>query len=218
VSTVLPEPPRNDVDGVVVDRREQILQAAAALFYEHGYRATRLSDVADALNIKAPSLYYHFQNKQDLLATLMSRTMDDLIDAGRDAINSAVDPVAQFSHMVHTYVVLVGSRASEGMVGDRELRHLEPENRALIVAKRDQYQRMIQDVLSAGKAAQVFEFADTKFTAFSVLGMCNHIGIWYQPSGRLSLDEIAELSVDAALRIAGCRPRETPTNGSPSRR
>lgn len=192
---------------LVADRREQILQSAAALFYERGYRATRLSDVADAVNIKAASIYHHFRNKQELLATLMSRTMDDLIDSGREAAETLGDPVEQFGYMVRSYVLLVGTRASEGMVGDRELRHLEPENRRLIVAKRDQYQRMIQDVLSAGRKAHAFSFDDTKFTAFSVLGMCNHVGVWYQPSGRLSLDEIAELSVDAALRIAGAQPR-----------
>ncbi len=191
-------------DDPVVDRREQILQAAAVLFYEHGYRATRLSDVAAALNIKAPSLYHHFANKQELLATLMSRTMDDLIDSGRAAAAASDDPVDQFRHMVRSYVVLLGTRASEGMVGDRELQHLEPENRRLIIAKRDQYQQMIQDVLAAGRAARAFHFLDTKFTAFSVLGMCNHIGVWYQPDGRLSLDEIGDLSIDAALRIAGC--------------
>jgi AcrR family transcriptional regulator len=68
------------------DRFDQILVAAAALIYERGYHATSLRDIAAAVDIKAASIYYHFSNKQELLVKIMSRTMDDLIDAAHDAL------------------------------------------------------------------------------------------------------------------------------------
>ena len=44
--------------------REEILDEALTLFSERGYDAVRVADIADAVGIKAPSLYKHFAGKQ----------------------------------------------------------------------------------------------------------------------------------------------------------
>ncbi|WP_051453375.1 TetR/AcrR family transcriptional regulator [Hydrogenovibrio kuenenii] len=51
--------------------QQRILETAAALFANKGYDALTMRDIATACNIKAPSLYNHFKDKQQLyLATL----------------------------------------------------------------------------------------------------------------------------------------------------
>ena len=51
--------------------REQILEAALALFAVNGYEATSISQLADAVGIRKASLYSHFSNKQDILDTVL---------------------------------------------------------------------------------------------------------------------------------------------------
>jgi Transcriptional regulator len=55
--------PRNKVKNT----REKILDAAAALFSRQGYNGTALRDIAAALDMKAGSLYYHFDSKEQLV-------------------------------------------------------------------------------------------------------------------------------------------------------
>lgn len=59
-------------------RRELIEQAAAALFAEHGYGATRLEDIAAHAGISKQLLHRHFPDKATLYLALLERHRDDL--------------------------------------------------------------------------------------------------------------------------------------------
>lgn len=62
--------------------REQILAVAARQFSEVGYATTTLRTIADAAGIKAGSIYYHFQGKDEIAA--------GVLDAGIESISAAV--------------------------------------------------------------------------------------------------------------------------------
>ena len=47
-------------------RRAEIIRAAAGVFKENGFRATKLGDVADALDMDRASLYYYVGGKEEL--------------------------------------------------------------------------------------------------------------------------------------------------------
>lgn len=46
--------------------KEKILKEALTLFAEKGYSAVYVGDIADAVGIKAPSLYKHYKSKQEI--------------------------------------------------------------------------------------------------------------------------------------------------------
>ena len=52
---------------------ERILDAAEALFAEHGYAGTTLRDVARAADLRIPSLYNHFESKEALYSAVLER-------------------------------------------------------------------------------------------------------------------------------------------------
>src|ERR1700755_164201 len=63
----------------ITERR--ILEAARELFTERGYAGTSIRDIAERLSMTKAALYYHSQNKQDVLAALVEpwlREMDEL--------------------------------------------------------------------------------------------------------------------------------------------
>ncbi len=53
--------------------RERILDEALALFSDNGYAATTMRNIADAVGMKAASLYNHFKGKQELFDVLIER-------------------------------------------------------------------------------------------------------------------------------------------------
>ena len=48
------------------DRPQELLDAAFRVFAQHGYRATRLEQVAEAAGVTKGTIYYYFRNKEDL--------------------------------------------------------------------------------------------------------------------------------------------------------
>jgi AcrR family transcriptional regulator len=55
------------------ERRAVIEDAAAALFAERGYAATRLNDIAAAADVTKPVLYRHFDSKKALYLALLAK-------------------------------------------------------------------------------------------------------------------------------------------------
>jgi len=50
--------------------KDRIKREAMRLFVEHGVDAVSMRDIADAVGMKAPSLYAHFRSREDLIADL----------------------------------------------------------------------------------------------------------------------------------------------------
>lgn len=58
------------------DTKERILNEAIKLFAEKGYEAVSVSDIADAVGIKAPSLYKHYKSKSAIFESILNRMRD----------------------------------------------------------------------------------------------------------------------------------------------
>src|SRR5687768_665549 len=58
-----------------LEKRERILSVAARLFYEGGYRATSMESIAEELGVTKPFLYYHFENKHEILEEIARRVV-----------------------------------------------------------------------------------------------------------------------------------------------
>ncbi|MFN6992914.1 MAG: TetR/AcrR family transcriptional regulator [Aquincola tertiaricarbonis] len=74
-----------DVDSAT---RERILLEAARLFRHHGYAATTLREVADASGIKAGSIYYHFESKDQILGEVLDKGIQVVTDAVRQRVDA----------------------------------------------------------------------------------------------------------------------------------
>ncbi|SHO51541.1 TetR/AcrR family transcriptional regulator [Anaerocolumna xylanovorans] len=55
------------------DTKETILEKALALFSVKGYDGVSMSDIADAVGIKAASIYKHYSGKEDIFYTIVQR-------------------------------------------------------------------------------------------------------------------------------------------------
>lgn len=60
--------------------KEKILKEALNLFAEKGYNAVYVGDIANAVGIKAPSLYKHYKSKQDIFDAILEKMKSDYDD------------------------------------------------------------------------------------------------------------------------------------------
>jgi AcrR family transcriptional regulator len=85
-------------------RREEILETAAALFAEHGYAETDTQLLADRLGVGKGTLYRYFPSKRELflaVADAVMRKMGERVDA---AVASVTDPLARIAEGIKAYL------------------------------------------------------------------------------------------------------------------
>lgn len=61
-------------------RRDQILDAAEALFFTKSYSETSVEDVLQAVGIAKGTLYYYSKSKRDILNSLIDRMVREVAD------------------------------------------------------------------------------------------------------------------------------------------
>jgi AcrR family transcriptional regulator len=77
------------------ERKQQLVDAAAALFTERGYSATRIADICDAAGVAKGLFYWYFPTKQELFAELVRSMRLRLRKAQAAAMDPAADAVAR---------------------------------------------------------------------------------------------------------------------------
>lgn len=91
--------------------KEKILKEALNLFAEKGYNAVYVGEIADAVGIKAPSLYKHYKSKQDIfnaiLEEMKNRYDQQALGLNMDGNNAEAD-ANLFSEISEEQLVQMG--------------------------------------------------------------------------------------------------------------
>jgi AcrR family transcriptional regulator len=172
---------------------ETITTAAIDLFFTQGYFATSISAIARACGIQKASMYYHFPSKEALLFSIMTTTMDNLMVFLQGNLAGRSQVEERMRAAVRSHVCFHLNRQKETFIASSELRGLSPDHLQAIVAKRDNYESIFQELIQTGIREQVFSPGDVRILSYAILTLCTAGASWFKPEGRLSVDAIAEI-------------------------
>ena len=71
--------------------KDRILHVALDLFSQNGYDAVSVAQIADAVGIKAPSLYKHFKSKQDIFDAIITKMNERYVAYAHNSHMDGVD-------------------------------------------------------------------------------------------------------------------------------
>lgn len=177
-----------------------IREKATQFFFDKGYDATTLREVAAAAGLKVGSLYNHIASKEDLLLQVMGGIIDDLMELQQQALVAPGDPVEKLRAVVDCHVRFHAERAQEVFIGNTNLRALPQDARQEIIAKRNDYERIIQSLIEQAGEAGLASVIDARLHTYSIVALGTNVAGWYRPQGRMSLDEIVAAYTKFALR------------------
>ena len=200
--------------GRVSRRREattaEILEAAWQVAAEEGIAGLSLREVADRVGMRTPSLYSYFGSKHDLLLLILKRVMDDLVTATEDTLfRAGSDPADRLRAIVGVHVRSHAQYPFESLLGNTELRSLEPTALELVISKRDAQQRMFDRVVLHGVETGAFTTATPVDAARFIVTACTAVATWYRPTGRLGVEDVVSRYQQIALDTVGYRGETT---------
>jgi AcrR family transcriptional regulator len=173
---------------------------AVELFFRKGYFATSISEIASRCGIQKASIYYHYPSKEAILYHIQCTTMQELTAYLRRKLEGQLSLEARIQAAVRSHVGFHLHRQKETFIANSELRGLTPEHYQHIVALRDEYEQIIQDIIREGCTQGLFVGGDFKILSYAVLTLCNAGAIWFKPEGRLPVDAIADIYAAFVLR------------------
>ena len=188
------------------ETREDIDAAALDLFARLGYHATSMRAIASAAGIQPAAIYHWYPSKEALLVHLQDDFMDRLTDKVEAAMAKQAKPALKLAAAVREHVVFHGLHKRAAFVTDSEIRALGPDARAALIARRDAYQDIFIDATESGVADGSLIVSNSRVAMYSTLLACTGVALWFDPSGRLKLEEIASLQVELVLSSLGASP------------
>ncbi len=152
-------------------RREQLLEAAAQLFADHGFHAVGIDDIGAAAGISGPGVYRHFPSKAALLEALCDRAMTRMVEGARGIPAAYDDPHTALEALVDLHVAFaVEQRALIG-VWVREARALSDDVRRSLRRRMKAYEQPWHAVL--GRLRDDLQPAEVAVVTGATLAMLN---------------------------------------------
>lgn len=193
-------------------KRSAVLQMAARCFLDRGFTGTKLSDVADALNITKPALYHYFPSKEAILDECYRLGLE-LIETHSRRIGASkvkgIEKVRNFIVAYTTEVVTVEYGMCLGRLDDRAL---SPQTRKRVRSSKRRVDRQLRAFIAEGIADGSIVPGDPKLHSFAIAGALNWIAHWYQAGGELKPTDIAahyaELLTNGMATRSGTQARK----------
>lgn len=206
MTAVSPRRGRRPADGTLGPPGiDAILEASVTVMSEHGYHGTSVRDIAERAGLSPAALYHHFASKHDVLATIMDRGIEELLRRTRAARDAADGPAATLRSIVDAHVRFHLEDQRAVLLGASELRGLEEPVRSDHIAKRQQQQRIFDDVVADGVHRKLFHTKHPGEASRAIVVMCTGVAAWYRPGGSLTPDQVARRYQDLALDLVALR-------------
>jgi AcrR family transcriptional regulator len=186
-------------------RWDEIIHAAASIFYEKGYEATSLQDIATAVGLLKGSIYYYINTKEDLLYELVTRAQVVFRDTLVESEELASSPApARLREFILRYMQLKEREREWGIVAEREFMRLSPTYLSEVIAGRKEFTAFVQGIVKQGMADGDFDAElDLTLATSMVFELMKSSHMYRRPRGGLSLVELADSYSLFAIRGLG---------------
>ena len=181
-------------------RRQAIIDTSAPLFARRGYHATGINELCDANELGKGALYHYIGSKENLLAAIHDRVMDEVMVGADRVAASGKSPTDQLAMLGDELLDVIHRYPDHVWVFLHEFPALTGERAAQFRERRRAYERRVEGVLQAGVDAGEFRPIDPKLTSMAWLGMHNYTYLWLKADGPLTARDVAKPFGDIFMR------------------
>jgi AcrR family transcriptional regulator len=183
----------------------RILLAAATAFAERGFHATTTRDIAAQAGLSPAALYVYFRSKEEVLHQIVTSTLDFTIEVAATEANRPGSPADRLASLVHVLTLWTTYNSQVGHVVLYQTGALSPAHQAEATARQRKVSQIVRRVIADGLRSGDFDVPDPGAAAIAVLSLCLDVARWYDPSHRLTPQQLGDFNALAALRIVGVR-------------
>lgn len=179
------------MDNSVKSKKQVIKEKAAYLFRKKGFNATSMQDIAEAMNMKAASLYNHIQSKQELLDEMLLNIANEFSQGMHDIKTSSLSHIQKLDALVSMHVQMTLQYSDSISLITGEWVHLEEPQLAKYKKLRTVYEKDFLAILNAcKKEGHISEHINIELGLYSILSSLHWLYSWHNKNKTMSRIEL----------------------------
>jgi len=210
-----------DINGKASKTRAEILQAAARVLRDNGYKATTLRKIAEEADMKAGSVYYHFKSKEAIVDEVLNAGLSDLlagVSAAVQKFDAPGDHHIRIATAIWTHLDYLFKASEFTSANIRSYGMLPNEFRERHRSIRHEYGKLWDTILREAQEDGAIR-SDIRIVPLRqvMLGALNWTVEWFDPNrtgaeGYLSLPEFSGMLIKLLLEGV-CNRGAAPSGG-----
>lgn len=172
---------------------EFILRTAARIFAEKSYHSTSMRDISRATGVSLAGLYHYCKSKEELLFLIQDNCFGRVLQRLEERLPETQDPVSQLRLFIENHLSFFAANMAEMKVLSHEADSLRGDLHDHVSSRKDRYSKLARNILHDVQGAQASEQpVDLTVATYALFGMMNWIYNWYDPNGKLKVQELAQ--------------------------
>ena len=160
----------------LLEGKERIASAAAALFLSNGYHNTSVREIAQKASLSVGSVFNYFTSKEEILFFLFSHNQERtevVLHEQRAEYErlkeQGVDPKQLFLLVYERYVRLIDELRRDVVLGYQEMKSLTGAERGRLLAGEERIQSLLEEIIAYGVEKKAFPAGDVDLKAHCLL-------------------------------------------------
>lgn len=177
---------------------DELIDVSAQVFAENGFKGSTIQDISRKMGWTSAAIYYYVKSKDDILYEICRR-------AGA-RLQNAIDEIVALDVDTEKKINLLFNRHAELIINDRPTFEVLILERSKIPVDEQQLLKKDERKYLKTFASLIDSLSDGDYRvkepyalALGAISMLNGVIRWYEPGGRLSLEEIASMYCDLFL-------------------
>jgi TetR/AcrR family fatty acid metabolism transcriptional regulator len=139
-----------------VEKHNKILVSATKVFAKKGFFNARISDIAKEAKVADGTIYLYFNNKFDILISVLEEEIGKIIEQIQKAIEKETDPHKMLTIFVHKHLAAMKQNKNLAEVIHIELRQSDKLVKEYRNKTFKQYINLISDIIRLGQEQHIF--------------------------------------------------------------
>ncbi|SEN21614.1 DNA-binding transcriptional regulator, AcrR family [Mesobacillus persicus] len=180
--------------------KERIIETALVLFEKNGYHGVTVDQIVTESGSSKGGFYHNFKSKDELLYYIHDVFISYVLEKAREAYDNFDTPVSRLCAMIQSFTKVFDLYKPHITVFYQESMYLTGEFNQQINEKRDDYRKLIIQVIHEGQENGEFRTeVPAEISAMAIIGMVNWTYKWFNKDGPLTIESIALIFNDLLL-------------------
>ncbi|MBF8437301.1 TetR/AcrR family transcriptional regulator [Halanaerobiaceae bacterium Z-7014] len=182
--------------------RIEIIDAAMELFANKGYHETTMSDVVEASNTSKGTVYYYFDNKQELFETMINDVISRLYNSFERIAEKDCSVKEKLKKMMEVHANFYKKNYKLAFSIFMEGKKIDADCKEEIWRWHKKFNSLVENVMKDGVEEGLLKDKNLKLMSFSFLGLTNSFG----PSvfeGDYDVNELVDYTIELFLQGVG---------------